>query len=413
MRTFFQLSIIASLCSLSAVAGDWAQWRGPNGNNIAEQGQSVPTEWSESRNVVWKVNVPGRGHSSPIAVGELIVLTSADEPGQRQGVFGFDRRTGEMKWATVVSQGGFPQRIHSKNTHASATACSDGKLIFATFNHHSQIEAVALDLKGNIVWKQIVGGFLPKQYEYGYAASPTLYNGTLIVSGDCDTVAWVKALDTQTGKIVWEQNRPRKLNWSSPIVARVAGKEQLLISGCDQIASYDPKTGRPLWSHPCLTMATCGTVIWDDNTVYASGGYPKKETVAMKADGSGSVAWKNGVKCYEQSMLINDGFVYALDDGGVAYCWRASDGEEMWRHRLQGPVSASPVLVGDIIYASNEKGTTFVFRANPDGFQEVGRNQLGTISFATPTVVDHRILLRVASGSGVGRTETLYAIGQK
>ena len=193
----------------------------------------------------------------------------------------------------------------------------------------------------------------------------------------------------------------------------MAGKDQLLISGSEMIASYDPANGQPFWSQPCLTMATCGTVVWDDDTVYASGGYPKKETVAVKADGSGEIRWANGFKCYEQSMLIHDGHLYAVDDGGIAICWHAKSGREMWKSRLQGPVSASPVLVGDTIYASNERGTTFVFKANPQRFEAVGQNQLGEESFASATVVDNRILLRVATGSGVGRKETLYAIGTK
>ena len=409
------LIITVGLCLLSVSAlsaADWAQWRGPNHNNIAERGQRVPTSWSATQNVLWQTSVPGRGHSSPIVVGDLIVLTSADEQGQQQEVFGFDRQTGKQQWGTVISQGGFP-KIHTKNTHASSTACSDGQQIYATFSHHNKVEAVALDMAGKIVWRQDVGAFLPRLYEYGYAAAPTLYKGTLIISGDCDTVAWLKALDTKTGRFVWQQDRPQMLNWASPIIANLAGKEQLLLSGCERIASYDPATGKPLWSQPCLTIATCGTVVWDDDTVYASGGYPKKETVAVKADGSGEIRWSNGVKCYEQSMLLHGDHLYAIDDGGIAYCWHAKSGREMWKSRLQGPVSASPVLVGDTIFASNERGTTFIFKANPQRFESVGQNQLGEESFATPTVVDNRIYLRVASGSGTGRQETLYAIGSK
>lgn len=391
-------------------SADWSQWRGPSHNNVADAGQRIPTEWSESKNVIWKAEVPGRGHSSPIVVGNLIVVTSADERGQQQGVFAFDRSSGSEKWRAAISKGGFP-KVHNKNTHASSTACSDGSQIYATFNHHNKVEAVALDMNGSIVWRQDVGGFLPKQYQYGYAASPTLYNGTLIISGDSDTVAWVKALDTKSGRVVWQQNRPKKLNWSSPIVANVAGRDQLIISGCEMVASYDPKSGRPMWSQPCLTMATCGTVVWDDDTIYASGGYPKKETVAVKADGSGRILWKNGVKCYEQSMLIHNGYLYGFDDNGIVFCWEAKTGREMWKQRLQGPVSASPVLVGDTIYASNERGTTFVFKASSQGFEAVAKNQLGTESFATPTVVDNRLYLRVAAGQGGNRRETLYAIG--
>ena len=131
----------------------------------------------------------------------------------------------------------------------------------------------------------------------------------------------------------------------------------------------------------------------------------------MKADGSGQILWTNGTKCYEQSMLIHDGHIYAVDDNGIAWCWHAKTGQEKWKQRLQGPVSASPVLVGDTIYASNERGATFVFKANPQRFEAIARNQLGTESFATPTVVDNVMYLRVASGQGGGRSETLYAIG--
>lgn len=407
--------IVATVCLLSVSslsAADWLQWRGPNHNNVAASGQTIPTEWGTTQNVIWKTPVQGRGHSSPIVVGNLIVLTSADERGQQQGVFAFNRRTGKQEWGTLISKGGFP-RVHNKNTHASATACSDGKQIYATFNHHEKIEAVALNMQGKVVWQKDVGGFVPKQYKYGYAAAPTLYKGKLIISADSDTIAWVKALDTKNGQVAWQQNRPRKLNWSSPIVGNVAGKDQLFISGCEMIASYDPATGRPLWSQPCLTMATCGTVVWDNDTVYASGGYPKRQTVAVKADGSGDIPWTNGTKCYEQSMLLHDGHLYAVDDNGIAYCWHAKSGREKWKTRLQGPVSASPVLVGDNILASNERGTTFVFKANPDRYQAVAQNQLEQESFATPTVVDNVIYLRVASGNGGSRKETLYAIGSK
>ncbi|MCA9051541.1 MAG: PQQ-binding-like beta-propeller repeat protein [Planctomycetaceae bacterium] len=404
--------VAAAILTATANADDWLQWRGPNGNNVAAAGQSVPAEWSERQNVIWKADILGRGHSSPIVVGDLIVLTSADEQGQQQGVFGLDRATGKNRWGTVISKGGFP-KTHQKNTHASPTPCSDGRHVFVTFCHHNKIEAAALDMDGKIVWKTDVGGFAPRQYEYGYAASPTLYENTLIVSGDSDTVAWIKALSKTDGKVVWEQQRPQKLNWSSPIVASVAGREQLLLSGANMIASYDPKSGQPLWNQECLTMATCGTVVWDDEVVYASGGYPDKETVAVKADGSGTILWKNGVKCYEQSMLLHAGHLYAVDDGGVAYCWEARTGQEKWKARLRGPVSASPVLVGDTIYASNEGGTTYVFKADPEKFTAVAQNQLGTESFATPTVTDNRIYLRVAAGQGAARREALFAVGNR
>jgi len=411
MRLVFTLVIcVCFLCP--ARAANWAQWRGPNRNNIAPKTESVPSNWSASQNVRWKVNVPGRGHSSPIVVGDLIVLTTADETNQVQGVIAFDRMTGKQRWITQVSSGGFP-KIHVKNTHASSTVAHADAKFFATFCHHGQIEAAAINMDGNIVWQQMVGPFRPKAYEYGYASSPTVYRDSLIVCGSCDTSAWMKALDLQTGKQQWQQQRPKVLNWASPIVTRLANRDQLLISGGDMIASYDPNSGQPAWSAKCLTMATAGTCVWtDDGIVLASGGYPASQTAAVASDGSGTVLWTNPVRCYEQSTLCHNGYLYALADNGVAYCWNATTGQEQWKKRLRGPVSASPLLVGGNIYVANEKGTMYVFRATPDAYEPIAKNQLGKESFASPAVADDVLYLRVAQGRRNLRQEVLYAIAE-
>jgi len=392
-------------------AGDWTQWRGPNHNNVAEAGQGGPTEWTETKNIIWKVDVPGRGHASPVITGNTIVLCSADDQSQTQAVMAFDRIQGKRLWLTQISQGGFPE-THRKNTHASPTAATDGKHIFATFCHHEKIEAVCLDLQGKIIWRKDAGGFRPNLYEYGYAASPTIYKDKLIISGDCDTIAWLKALKISDGSVAWEQQREKMLNWSSPIVASIAGRDQLLLSGTHKIASYDPESGNPLWSTPCLTMATCGTCTWDGDLIFASGGYPDSETVAVKADGSG-VVWKNRVKCYEQSMVAHNGYLYAFADNGIAYCWNATTGKEMWKERLSGPVSTSPLLVGDTIFATNEAGTTWAFKANPNKYEQLAENQLGDSAFASIAAVDGQLFIRAAAGDGAGRKETLYCIGSK
>lgn len=392
-------------------SADWSQWRGPGRDNIAPSRESVPTEWSESENIRWKTNVAGRGHSSPVVVGDLVVLTSADERNQAQVVIAFDRKTGKQKWLTQINRGGFP-KVHLKNTHASSTVASSNGQFYATFCHHGRIEAVAVDGSGQVVWKKDVGPFRPRAYEYGYGASPTVFDGTLIVTGTCDTSAWMKGLDLQTGEIRWQQERPKVLNWASPIVADVGGREQLLISGGYMIAAYAPDSGEPLWKADCLTMATCGTCVWSDGMIFASGGFPDPQTAAVAADGSGRVLWTNRVKCYEQSMLSHGGYLYALADNGVAYCWNAKTGAEQWKSRLSGPVSASPLLVGDNIFVANEKGTMFVFRASPDRFQAVAKNQLGNESFASPAVADHVMYLRVAHGRRNQRQEVLYAVAE-
>ena len=221
------------------------------------------------------------------------------------------------------------------------------------------------------------------------------------------------ALDRATGKVVWQTPRPARLSYSSPVVANVAGRDQLLISGCDMVAGYDPATGKQLWQANVTTMATCGTMVWEGDLVFASGGYPKAETACVKADGSGKVVWTNRQKCYEQSMLAVDGYIYAVTDQGIAYCWRSADGQEMWRERLRGPVSASPILAGGNIYLTNELGTTYVYKADPQQFTEVAVNQLGDEGFATPAICGSRIYVRAAQNSARGRQETLYCIGKK
>jgi outer membrane protein assembly factor BamB len=391
---------------------DWPWWRGTNRNGVAAAGQRVPTKWSEKQNVLWKTPLPGRGHSSPTVVGNRIFLATADEPRQIQSVVALDRAMGKPLWQTEISRGGFP-KTHRKNTHATCTVACDGERLFVAFHHNARLTLAALDLDGKKVWSKEIGPFNPKVYEYGYAPSPVIYGSTVIVSADYEKGGYIAAYDRETGKRAWQTARPEKLSFSSPVVANVAGRDQLLISGCELLSSYNPKTGDKLWAFPGTTMATCGTMVWTDNLVFASGGYPKAETICMKADGSGEVVWKNRKKCYEQSMLAHDGYIYALTDQGIANCWRASDGTQMWRERLAGPVSASPVLVGDTIYQPIENGTMFVYKANPKKFELVARNSLGNAGFASPTICGNRIYLRTATKVYGKRQEVLYCLGSR
>lgn len=392
---------------------DWPWWRGPARNGWAPATATAPTRWSESQNVVWRTSLPGRGHSSPIVVGDLVFLTTADNAQQVHSVLAFARATGRLAWKTDLGQGGFPARNHPKNTEATSTLACDGERLFASFFHHETIEVSALDLTGKVRWKKTAGPFNPRRYEYGYAPSPLIYKDTVIVAGEYDGSSFLTALDRATGDTRWKQPRPANITFSSPVVAHVAGRDQLLLSGAEQVASFDPNTGEKLWSTPGTTAATCGTMVWEGDVVIASGGYPKAETLAVRADGSGAVLWRNGQKCYEQSMLAREGHVYALTDGGILYCWRIADGQEMWKQRLKGPVSSSPVLVGNHVYWTNELGTTYVFRPHPAKLELLAENQLGEEGFASPAVSRGQLFLRTATGNGPQRQEFLYCLGAK
>lgn len=385
---------------------DWPWWRGPERNGVAVG--KAPVEFGDSLNVKWKTPVPGRGHSSPIVVGNKVFLTTADKEQQVHSALAFDRSTGKRLWRTEINRGGFPANNHPKNTEATPSVACDGERIFVTFYNHDEVQLAALDLNGKISWQKFAGKFRPMRYEYGYAPSPILYHNTVIVTAEWEEKSYLAAFDRATGAEVWRAKRQDSPSFSTPVIGHIAGKDQLVISGGAMITSYDPATGKQLWSAPGTASATCGTLVWDGNVVFASGGYPQSETIAIKADGSGTVLWKNNQKCYEQSMLTTGGYLYALTGQGILFCWRASDGQEMWKKRLKGPVSSSPVLAGGNIYWANELGTHYVFKANPEELEIVAENKLGNESFASPAVCGGNLFHRAAMQINGQRQEFLY-----
>jgi outer membrane protein assembly factor BamB len=417
LPTFWMFVLAAVAVSGASFAqDDWARWRGPTGDGMAAEGQTPPSSWSEDTNVVWKAEVPGRGHASPIVVGDRIFLATAEEDTQTQSVICYDRITGNLLWKTDINQGAFTARIHPKNTHASQTVAVDGERVFVVFNNHGLVQLAALDFDGNKLWNKEVGPF-KSRYPFGYGSSPIVYNGTVIVANLNQTDAAITAFDGTTGTERWRADRGPGTSYSTPVVANVAGKEQLLLSGARQVTAYDPVNGKQLWSAPGRWDVTCGTMVWIDDVVFASGGFPAQQTMAIKADGSGDVVWENGVKVYEQSMLEKDGYLYAHADNNVVYCWRASDGKEMWKQKFSSrkvAVSASPVYANGCIYFTAENGQTLVVRANPETFEEVSRNKLGDESFASLAICGNQIFTRVAMIDPISdeRQEWLFCLGK-
>ncbi|MGC3968179.1 MAG: PQQ-binding-like beta-propeller repeat protein [Pirellulales bacterium] len=184
-------------------ARDWPWWRGPGRNGAAHAGAKPPIEFGDDKNVVWRTPVPGRGHSSPIVVGEKIYLTTADEAAQTQSVLAFERATGKPLWTTEISRGNFPAEIHRNNTHATPTMACDGRQLMVVMIHSKQVHVTWLDFDGKILRTQAVGPFYPQRYEFGYGPSPLLYKNLLIVASEFDGDSFLVALDTTTGKDVW------------------------------------------------------------------------------------------------------------------------------------------------------------------------------------------------------------------
>ncbi len=389
---------------------DWPWWRGPNRNGIAAD-QKIPLEWSATKNVLWESSVPGRGHGSAIVVDGRVFLTTADEKSEVQGVLCLDRKTGKQLWHTEVHKGNFVKAgINGKATHASSTPACDGRRVFINFPNSAAIIATALDFDGKQLWQQKVTDYTLHQ---GYAASPAVYGPLVIVMADNKGGSGLlAALDRATGKIVWSRKRPKLPNYSSPIVLNIDGKDQLIQIGCNLVTSLDPLTGKENWELKGATEECVTSTVTDGKHVFTSGGYPRDHVAAVKADGSG-IAWDNKTRVYVPSMLLRDGHLFAVTDNGNAICWKSDTGKEVWNGRLGGTFSASLVMVGEHILATNESGRTFVFKATPKEFDQVSESKLGDEVFATPTVCGGRIYMRVAVKQNGTRQEKLFCIGEK
>ncbi len=390
---------------------DWPWWRGPHRDGVAAADQDPPLRWSATENVVWKADVPGRGHGSPTVVGDRVFLATADLDAQTQSVLCYDRAGGKLRWETVVHQGGLDPAGNAKSSLASGSVACDGTRVYVNFFNAGAVYATALDLGGKQLWQTKVSDYV---VHMGYGSSPMPYKSLLLVSADHKGKGGgaIAALDRRTGEIVWKHARPATANYASPIVVHADGKEQLVMIGCDRVASFDPLSGKELWNIPGATTECVTSTVTDGKLIYSTGGYPRNHITAIRADGSGKVVWEIKTRIYVPSMLLRDGYLYCVPDNGVAMCLKCDTGKEQWKERLEGTFYASPVLAGERIYATNEAGHTFVFRATPRAYEPLGENQLGDEAMATPTICGGRIYTRVAHRQNGRRQEVLYCLGK-
>ncbi len=390
---------------------DWPWWRGPLRTGNARPDQKPPLKWSDSENIVWSTPIPGRGHGSPTVIGDQVVLATADHERQIQSVLCFDRKTGKQLWETIVHKDGLATKGNEKASQASGTVATDGDRFFINFLNSDAAWASALDRNGKILWQKKITDYVLHQ---GYGSSPAPYQDLVIVSADNkhEGGGAIAGLNRATGDIVWKHSRPAKPNYASPIILNVAGKDQLFLTGCDLVTSLNPLTGEVYWEIEGSTTECVTSTVTDGQHIFTSGGYPKNHMSAVAADGSGKVVWENTSRVYVPSMLEKDGYLFASLDAGVASCWNSRTGEEMWKGRLGGTFSSSPVLAGELIYATNEEGQTFIFRASTKELDIVQTNQLGNSVFATPVICGNRIYSRVGVIKDDRRQEVLYCIGE-
>ena len=395
----------ADTVSMIEVEGEgakyWTRWRGPSGQGLVKAGKYTD-KWSATDGVKWKVPVPGRGHSSPIVWADHIFLQTEYDDGAKLSMLAFSRKDGKKLWETFVPTTGV-EHVYPKNSRASATAVTDGTLVYGSFGTHG---LAAFDFKGKMVWHTPVGQL--NNY-HGSAGSPILYKDRLFIyqdhRGTESTKSFVAAYDKNTGKPLWKTDRTATTGWGTPVVVRVGDHDELIVSSMRRINGYNPDTGQELWSVSGLTMEVIPTPIVAEGLVFCSSGR-QGPTIAIRPGGSGDVtqthvAWLSPKGSpFVPSGVALDGILYMVNDlQSVLTAHDAKTGTVLYQGRLgeakKEGFSASPIANNGKIFFTNDDGETFVLQAGKE-FKLLHVNQLGEQTLASPALVDGRWYFRTA-----------------
>lgn len=371
----------------------WSQWRGPSGQGLAG-GTNYVDRWSATENVLWRTAVPGLGHSSPIIWKDHLFITTARDGGRKLSMLAYDRRSGTLLWETGVPSSGV-EHIYPKNSHASATAVTDGTLVYASFGTHG---LAAFDFAGRLVWHRDFGEL--NNY-HGSAGSPVLYKDRLFLyqdhRGTPGLSSFVAAFDARTGQTIWWRDRAETTGWGTPIVISTGSRDELIVSSMRRVYAYDPDTGADLWSVSGNTVEVIPTPVVGHGFVFASSGRAGP-TMAIRPGGSGDVtdshvAWTSPRGApFVPSSLIHGDLLYQLNDmQSILTVLRARTGDLVYQERLgvatREGFSSSPVAVGNRLFFTNDEGQTFVVEAG-ETFRLHHVNEMGARILASPALVD-------------------------
>ena len=371
------LSLPARLSPLQAESG-WPQWRGADGTGVSSE-TGIPVRW-DAQQILWRTRIPGRGQSSPVASEGRVFLTTASSDGGSRSVVCVDQETGALLWQRKVVQGP-PEKVHQMNSWATPSCATHGGRVFAYFGSGG---LYCFDLRGQPLWQRDLGQL--ENSQWGVGSSPILFGETVIQTCDGDNDAFLIALDQVTGKQRWRQARPKHRSFSTPMVIRVDRKQELVLNGHLGVHAYDPQTGRELWF--CAGGSGRGTpsVTSGHNLVFAISGRSRGngDLMAIRPGGRGAVAathlaWQTqrGGRDLPSPLLVGDYLMAVNLRPGVATCYHAPTGKLLWKQRLAGNFSASPVAAGGNVYMQSEQGETIVIRP-AERYQEIARNRLPT-----------------------------------
>ena len=420
------VSLLVLTCFPPARAENWPGWRGPRGDGSSQE-TTLPLEWdvATGKNIVWKMPLPGEGHSSPIVWNEYLFVTSClTETGERV-LWCLNRETGTQLWRRTVFDGPL-ESIHALNSRASGTPATDGKLIFVAFMRtdgklisapnvsgerditRGEMIVAAYDFQGNQQWLVRPGEFISA---HGFCSCPLLFEDLVIVNGDHDGDSYIVALDQATGSERWRRKRDYGIrSYVTPLIRVADGRTQMVFSGSKQIISLDPRDGSLHWKFEGPTEQAVASMVYDGRLFYMACGFPDYFVVALRPNGHGDVtdssaAWTStSARCYVPSPVVVDHFLLVPDDRGTASCFDTRTGERLWLGRIGSGFSASLVHAQGLVYFVAQDGRVTIVRPGPT-LQMIATNDLGENVSASPAISHGCLFLR--------GERTLFCIGQR
>ncbi|MBI3412088.1 MAG: PQQ-like beta-propeller repeat protein [Planctomycetes bacterium] len=395
---------IAGLVGLSVQslhAEDAPQFRGIGGLGISKE-TGLPTTWSDKENIRWKAALPGRGLSAPvIADGRVYVTANSTHNQKRLHVLCFDEKTGKQLWERQFWATG-STFCHPKTCMAAPTPVTDGERVVALF---ATGDLVSLDKDGNLEWvRSLVGDYPTVGNNVGMAASPILWKDLVILFLENVGDSFVAGIDKRTGENKWRVERPKGINWCSPLMIENNGQPEIVLQSNEDLTAYDPVNGNKKWALTGKKFQPIPSPTFGDGLVFS----PGFKFFAVQP-GSGKedpqILWEsNKLPTGYGSPIYHDRKIYALSYRGIINCADGATGKPIWNLRIEGTYAASPLLADGKIYSVNEDGITQVVTAGAEG-KLLASNPIGDKILATPVASNGAIYLR---SDGF-----LYCIAQK
>lgn len=390
----------------------WDRFRGPNGTGHYPA-TTIPTSFSQKQGLLWKVPLKGTGNSSPVVWKDTMFIHASEGDGTKRYLQAFNAKTGKELWTKSFS--GAKAKTHVRNSLASCTPATDGERVYSLIWNGEAISLYCHDYQGKEIWMRDFGKYAS---QHGPGHSPIIVNGKVIFNNDQDGSAQLIAMDCKTGKTVWEMPRKAfRACYSTPFLNPSSdGKQELLVATTAGISSYDPDKGSENWQYswsfsksPLRTVAS--PIVAGGMVIACSGdGSGDRHLIAVRLGGKGDVtgtnlAWENRkIFPYVPTLLGKDDFLFSVTDKGMAMCHIASTGKEVWTNRLDSPVTASPVLIGQNIFTIGEDGAVYIYKAQ-GSFNLVAKNQLDEPVYASPAIANDKLYIR-------GKNH-LFCIGNK